>query len=614
MIGLDEAQDLRAKLVSQFEEAEEASNDAREKQERDADYYDGKQLTQQEYNELARRGQPPIVINLIQRKIDFLIGMEAQQRTDPKAYPRTPNDAESAEVVTDALRYVQDNQNYHQLRARTWKDILVPGYGAIKIIVKGMGRPASPMLQQYGFLEGNPDICIKRVPWDRWFFDPHSSEPDFSDARYRGEVVWMDLSEALAIYPDAEEYLRTTMADASKYETFDDKPKWRVWADGRRKRVRIVQTWWKEAGQCYWADFTQAGVLKAGPSPYMGDDGPEDCYVARSAYVDRDNNRYGAVRAMIDPQDEVNKRRSKALHLLTMRQVIRDEGAVNDAEKMKRELARPDGDLVVNPGMRFEIAQNSDLSNGQMALLQHATAELEKMGPNAALQGTTDSESSGRAIQARQQGGIVELGPLLDRLRSLDHEVSRKIWSRCKQYWQAPQFIRVTDRDDAPKFVGLNEPMIDPQTGQMVGMQRKTADLDVDIIVADSPNVATIEQEVWSDLTQLIPTLAQLPPQWAEMSIEASPLPASRKRRMLEILKGGQDGGQQAPPDPAAQAMAQEAQQMRVEGARMAHTTQMRTMEAGAVEKEAKAKEAVLKAAKAERELFQRPQVQVGAS
>ena len=38
--------------------------------------------------ELRKRGQPPVVINRIARKVDWLLGLEAQRRTDPRAFPR----------------------------------------------------------------------------------------------------------------------------------------------------------------------------------------------------------------------------------------------------------------------------------------------------------------------------------------------------------------------------------------------------------------------------------------------------------------------------------------------------------------------------------------------
>ena len=79
----------------------------------------------------------------------------------------------------------------------------------------------------------------------------------------------------------------------------------------------------------HFAEFTKGGILKAGPSPYRTDKGESDCELFfQSAYVDRDNNRYGFVRELIPLQDEVNKRRSKALHLMSVNQLHYEDGAV----------------------------------------------------------------------------------------------------------------------------------------------------------------------------------------------------------------------------------------------------------------------------------------------
>lgn len=543
----DPGDEKLADLKRWFESSEEANRDAFNKMERDQDYYDGKQLTQEEFDKLKERGQPPIVINLIRRKIDFLLGLEAQQRNDPKAYPRTPMDASAAEVATDALRYIGDWNDYNYHRARAWRDMLVTGVGGMTIHMRQNNKPIKPQLMQLGVMQNNPDILINRTPWDRMWWDSHSQEPDFSDCQHRGIVIWKDADEAVRQYgEDAKAIITATIDKASRTDVYDDKPRYRAWADAGRKRVRVVQCYWKEGDQCYWAEYTEQGILAGGQSPWVNTDGEsEDPYVWRSAYVDRDGNRHGVVRDMIDPQDEVNKRRSKALHLLTMRQVIAETGAVDDIEKAKRQLARPDGYIEKNPGLEFQIAENMDLSNGQMTLLQHATAELEKMGPNAALTGNGGDDQSGRAIQARQQGGLVELGQLLDHLRSMDREVYEKCWSRAKQFWTAPQFIRVTDRDDAPQFVGLNEPIVDPMRG-VVGSRNNIGDLDIDLVIEQGPDVAVIEQEVWGDLMQVLPMLAQLPPNLQEVTVEAMPYPASKKKRLMEALKGGQQQNPQA--------------------------------------------------------------------
>ena len=104
------------------------------------------------------------------------------------------------------------------------------------------------------------------------------------------------------------------------------------------------------------------------------------------------------------------------MHLLNVHQVVAEQGAVPDVDKARREVAKPDGYVEVMPGLKFEIQQTADLAAGQFQLLQHATAEMQLSGPNAAMSGTDPRELSGRAILAQQAGGAAQNEPLADAL------------------------------------------------------------------------------------------------------------------------------------------------------------------------------------------------------
>jgi hypothetical protein len=532
-----------------FLASEEATQDARKNSERDRDYYDNRQLTAEEISELKKRGQPPIVINRIKRKIDFLTGLEKQQRTDPRAFPRNPGiDEAAAHAATDAMRYVVENTQYDTHRSRAWKNSLIEGIGGVRVdVVPG---------------KDGPEVDITCVSFDRFFYDPHSSAPDFSDARYLGEVVWMDAEDAIAIYGEKyKDGFASVMAEEGRKDTYDDKPKWQLWADTKRKRVRIVQMWYRAGDGWHFIDFCKGVTLAEGVSPDIGEDGtPEHPYEMFSAYVDRDNARYGVVREMIDPQDEINKRRSKALHLLTMRQVHMEDGAVDDIAQVKSELARPDGVVVTQPGLAFKVLDTSDLAMGQAQLLQEAKAEIDAMGPNPSLAGKGDDGQSGRAILAQQQGGLVELGDLLDNLRQFDVRVYRRIWRRVQQNWTAERWVRITDNENNVRFAGLNVQTFD-QFGRPMGVQNNVAEMDVDIIIEDAPDVTTLQGEQFETLMQLLPVLAQMPPQFAELAIRMAPN-LRDKEQILELLRAGQQQRAQAAQAQAQIAMQKEAGEM----------------------------------------------------
>jgi hypothetical protein len=558
-IDPEAAQELLARLVGYFDQAADASDTARGQAERDRDYYDGRQWSAAEEQQLLARGQAAIVVNRIKPKVDYLLGVERATRTKPTCLPRNPSDEHAAAAATRAVQFVLDDNDFDRVRSGVFETLLIEGAGFCEVVAEA-GGPGG---------DGAARVRVHPIAWDRAFFDPHARRRDMEDARYRGQVIWMDLDEARAKYPERHEAIEAAFSqgDANDGDTYGDRPA--RWADRRRRRVRIVEVWYREGRRVMQAVFCRGGLLK-GPlsSPYTDDEGrPEDPYVFCSAFVTREGERYGAVRQLVGIQDEINKRRSKALHLLSVRQVRAEKGAVEDMAQAKRELARPDGWIETVPGFDFELLPTGDMAAAQFQLLSEAKGEIDAVGANAALTGKGFSDASGRAIQARQQGGQLELGPLFDTLRAWQARVARKAWGRIRQFWTAPRWVRITDDPHAPAWVGLNRPVTladeltrelgavppelsgDPRLGAIVRVENDLAVLDVDIVVGEAPDTVVLRQEQFAVLADLARSGVPIPP---EALIEASGLPD--KDRLLALLRG----------DPAAQLQADaEAKQAR---------------------------------------------------
>ena len=498
-------------LVRMFEESEEATTEPRKLAERDRDYVDNKQHTAEEIATLKKRGQPIVTDNRIKTKIDFLVGLEKTQRIDPRALPRTPAHEEDADGATQALIYVADCEDYDQKRSGVWRNLLVEGAGGIRVYVEPSkrGYGAGGMMGSTALTQPEYEIKLARVAWDRMFWDPHSAEPDFSDAGYLGIVIWMDYAEALRDYPDGKEALDATMTSAPS-DTYDDK----------RKRVRICQIWIKRGDEWHFAEFTKGGILKAGPSPYKTDTGASDCELFfQSAFVDRDNNRYSYVREMISPQDEVNKRRSKSLHLLSTNQTHYEDGMIEDIEKHRRESARPDGTLKYAPGAisegKVKIETRTDLAEGHFKLLQESQNAIDLKGPNATMLGDKaqgSAAASGKAILASQKGGMISMGDLTDSLQHLDKRVFTAIWNRIRQFWTAEKWVRITDDERNVKWIGMNVDrqqlnmamQQNPEMAQKIaGAVGNVAELDCDIIIDEAPDTLTPQLEQFQALVEL---------------------------------------------------------------------------------------------------------------
>lgn len=530
----------------------------------DYDYYDGKQLTPSEVASLRLRGQPDIVINRTRVAINGILGVIARSNTDPRAWPRTPNDNDSASVATDCLRFVTEKSNFNRMKVDLAKDNFCGGCCAVLIGASD-----------------DTNIPLVQIRWEEFFYDPRSRKADFSDARYKGVAKWMYSDDVEAIYPETANDLSSRVEGSTggitvTDETFSDRPVNQGWLDVKNKRFLVVEMYYRyTASRWAKAVFWYGGILEQGDSPYQNEHKEPICPIeAESCYVDRDNNRYGLIRDMRDIQDEINKRRSKLLHIANSSQIqASDPAAIEvDADVARQEAARPDGVLPFG----WTKVSNTDMSMGQSALLAEAKSEMERFGPNPAVLGRQGADTSGRALLARQQAGLVELAVVLDQLEDFELRVYRAIWMRCKQFWKAPQFIRVTDDPQSPSFVQVNEPIPNPQAGQplvgpdgqplphpetgqpmvdaqghplphpdVLGYKNPIAEMDVDIVIDTQPATATIMQEQLKDLMDLVSSNANYAEQ-VPFEIFLNLMPIPRKTQLMDQIKTYREGNQQA--------------------------------------------------------------------
>lgn len=550
-------------LKTMVTRASDLTEPDRRKSEKARDYYSGDQLTEKQRAEYKARKVPPIVNNRIMRKIDAMVGIEQNGRTDPRAFPRGPGDEQAADIATKALVFVDDQTRFDAKRTGAFENLLIEGYGGVEIVVEEK--------------RGRMEVAVNKLRWEDLFYDPYSREKDFADATFLGIMKWMTLDQALELYSDQyqqdegedlEELLQATLGGVGN--SYDDRPEDQAftWADVKQKRVRVAQMYYRQQGVWYLCVFTGGGIILHQESPYQDEDGKTECpLILMTAYIDRKNRRFGVVESLMSMQDEINARRSRILQLLFNRQTVSLKGAV-DVAQMKRAMASPDGHVDVDPdvaeaaaqsGMKpFEVINQGDQVAAQFSLLTESKEEIDKLGPNASLLGQLTGQQSGRAIMAQQQAGMAELAPLYDSLRDWTLRCYRAMWSRIKQYWTDERWIRVTEETEAPQFIGVNQFQgwaMDPMTGQISPqIENGLAEIDVDIIIDDAPDMVSLKQEQFEQLSQMAQAGIPIPP---EIMIEASSL--RDKPRLIEMMQQANQAAQEA--QQAAQQQEAQAQQ-----------------------------------------------------
>jgi hypothetical protein len=480
-------------------------------------YYHGAQWSAEDIRTLRARRQPIITFNRINRKINGIVGLVERVRQDPKAYPRTPKHEEGAEVATTCIRELLDASDWRTLESECIRHCAIDGISGVELrLIEGD--------------HGDPDIELAQVFGDDYFYDPRSYKPDFSDARYEGIGKWVDIEEAVELFPDKEEVLRGLIQAGSDLTTRADREF--KWVLSTEQQLRLVEHWYRYKGKWCWAFYVSSILLDEGISPFINEKGMTDRrYKMFSAAVDHDGDRYGFVRPLKGAQDETNQRRSKGLHISNSRRLIIEKGAVEDVEKARKEWARPDGVIEVNQGRAGDVKPDDTTQElaAQSQWYADAKGEIDSFANTnvAALTQGTMTNLSGRAINLLQQPGLAELGPFILAIRGWKLRVYRGLFSAAQRHWTAERWIRVTDDGNIERFLQINGLDVD-EFGQPV-LVNALGSIDVDIILDEGPDAVNMMQDTF-DVLKGDPTV---PP---AVKIELSPIQGSVKQKILKLM------------------------------------------------------------------------------
>lgn len=523
----------------------------------DCRYYDNEQWTKAEKEAMKDRGQPPLVINCVKPALDLVLGTETSIRVDYKAFPRTSAHNKDANVVTHLMKHVMDQCGGEYVHSGAFEGMSKAGWAVVEIC-KGEDPFKDP-------------VMIRLEDRRYFFYDPYAKEYDRQDAKYMGRSRWLDLEDAEAMFPQHKEELRRAVEGTEPafqvhpYQMTGDEidPHGTVldwedkgigakdWIDKGRKRLRLLEVWYKVPVKILILENLMTGdkeeldkspgslqkmldpntkliettikkvrmAIIAGPnvledrwSPYRHNRYPFVIYWAFNK--DETREPYGLIRQMRDPQDEVNKRRSKALHILNTKRVIADANAVKDHDEARKEVSRPDSYLIIdNPEAKFEVSEDINLAEAQFKLLQEAKDEINRPVP-LELMGHQTNAQSGKAIEKRQVSGHMMLATVFDHYKRSRQLIGEQMWSLIQQYYTTPHIIRILDRAGNFDFVTINEQVTDKETGQ-VYIRNDISRTKVDIKIDEQAYNTTVRETLMAQMTELVGKLSQSMPQVA---------------------------------------------------------------------------------------------------
>lgn len=497
---------------------------------RDFEFREGKQWTSNQITEIESRGQAPIVENEIAPIIERLIGQYKSQKTKATFRGRNLGDDEkTAEVLQDLNLHAKQQSDYEFEEGDMFEDANVCGFGVMEVKVE---------LDDLG----EASVAINNEDALNFFPDPYSRKYDWNiDGMHQSRAKWVSLDEAQKLHPNKSKELQgfvnldpvnNSASNFKKDNFFDDKT----------QRIRLVEQWYKVVDKREMALFSNTKVeditdmparkrkklvkdnnakvitrvrtrikmgvfvgrhvlLESKDSPYDHGLFPFVPYFIRRK---KDGEPYSMVRLLIDPQTEVNKRRSKALHLLSMNQAVFESGAVKDIDKTRKEMNRPDGMVEYSRTHKFEMVKNIEVANTQIALLGESKVAISRISgvPDESLARNTEIRS-GIGLQRKQQQANITSLPIFANLRRSRFMIDRLIFGIQKQFYTEEKVLSVTDDLGKAKSFTLTQKQID------IIKEEK-----FDLTQEEMPDTTTIQDEQFRIITDILRGL-NLPPQFA---------------------------------------------------------------------------------------------------
>lgn len=491
--------ELHGKMLNYYRTELEIQAENRAEQATDEDYFDSIQVTAEQKAELDARGQPANVYNVIQQSVNWVTGSERRGRTDFKILPRGKEDAKAAERKTKYLKYLSDVNRTPFHRSRAFEDAVKTGIGWLEVGVQDED-------------DGEP-IYDRYESWRNLIWDSSATEMDGSDMRYQFRPKWVDEDVALAIFSDRKAQISAAVSDSisyGSYEMYDGDEAMDAAETGRgeggivggvsthvRRRVKLIEGWYRMPevvmrikggafnGQIYdesdkrHVEAREAGIpvtekvmmrvrvcimttrdmIWEGPSPYRHN---RFKFIPIWGYRrGRDGLPYGMIRGLRDIQDDVNKRMSKALHILSSNKVIMEEGALPDEmslDEFADEIARSDAVIVKRKGYAMDINVDRELAPAHLDLASRNIQMIQQVGGvTDELMGRQTNATSGVAVQRRQEQGSLATSRFFDNLRLAEQIRGEIQLSLVEQYATEKKQFRVTNQRGGPEFVDIND-------------------------------------------------------------------------------------------------------------------------------------------------------------
>jgi len=537
-------------------------------------------------------GRPRLVINKMLSPVLTISGVQRDAKQETALVGYEPGDNEGARVFGALVKWVRDKNRMPREDSKVFLDKIHSGLGFWRFWYDYRRKPQG-------------EIRCTRVNPLNVFWDPNWPECEWADCEYVIFAQWYTLEQAIAAWPEYEEQIRSRFGEwlsptgaqsvQGRGELAGDSQAIRrdFW-DPQTQRVRILEVQYKETITVPVAVFKDGEVIsdpdemdqlrqvmeemgeKEGDLVRIVRRPVESC---RCAYLldnilleDKDSELpfddygfypslglyfwqlpFGMADVMKDPQREKNKRRSAITEMASRGA---HSGFYNKktggADRSDIENYAFGAGVVIE--YETEMPKKIDPDEIPQVLIyleKQADAEIhQSVNVNDELLGQTNQVTvSGRAINARQRGGLLTQNIFFDTFADEMTEVTRLLARMIKDKMTAAQAYRILGllaSDPRNQNDEALAPMREADSADVERLLSRAFSIDYDVVVTIKPFDATQSQAVFQNFLDFAKQVPVPPDMLVAAATKAGLISAADGQRLQQSLQDheqGQPGG-----------------------------------------------------------------------
>ena len=579
-----ECTDLEAESVKKAEEAER--------------FYQGKQWSDSQRDELEAVSRSALTINMVGRQIDELSGLQREQRADLHYLPVDEGDQKTADILNIVSKNILEQCFFAREESETFLDQAIAGRGVWNIYVS-----------REKDIRGQ--IIVERFPWDSFRAGPHEKQ-DLSDCEYIFKDKMYSYTKLGQLWPAKRSKIQTdlnsrlgandmygsssTGIDSNKaHQQYNDDQyahtdNWypanivsgQTMVDPYRKEYRVMECWrkiyleasvvtnpdddfyfnaygWKAADIKAAATIPGLYVVKrtipkiritrVAGSVVLNDDYPadlpvDDFFTIPIYAYKRGNSWWGKIEAAKDPQKEVNKRTSQTVDITNKMASYGwfiDHSTFPDPQakdQFKRVSTSPGFVVHVSDTGRPPVqVEGTKMPSEIVALMEMAQGRLvDQM--NVTVEPSGANESGAHLLQ-RQKQRLTGNEFMFDNNAFAKKKLGRIMATLIQIYYSPERILNMLRNENTRTPVELGgEPMENFTEEEIVTFINDVDVAKVDVVVEESTFSPTHRLATYQLLNEAVQRGTPIPPQFL---IELLDLPAEYKTKLAEGMAAEQD-------------------------------------------------------------------------